>query len=455
MSITAFSARSLELNPISQTGNIGPGEYETQTSRKIKKTPIPFGSTTRRDLWNIESTPIGPGSYEPKTPSLKVKGVSNFSLESTRKYFDDNENTPSPADFSNQIQWGQKRKPTKTFRPKQIPIREIPTPKRPQTPGPGQYDTTRDPVTRGTNFSKSLSPQRPPVKTSENPGPGYYTVVGHTLSSRSYSIPNNPRKLWGDIPDNREMLPHTAWNPEIFPGRPFGSSTKRDLDWGLPTDNPGPADHVSINFLKGKSRGKRRGKKNISFERGIYTDIPQDNPGPGFYETNRPQVDRHHSDFAQSPKKELFHSSSTPGPGYYETEFRDEIYKKRKLQHPNTEFLGEKQRDCLTNPEPGPGPKFNTRTESRNGSKFSKTPRFTDDKYLSGKFNENPSPDSYNIDRSITTPGAYISKIPNRFDSKIESTLGPGSYEPKYDSMVKPSYNVKFDPQMIKKRKKP
>lgn len=458
MSITSTQDRGFDLALHTTSEIVGPGSYNISKSHAPEETIFPFGTTTRRDLWNLPETgPAGPGYYEPKKAKRSVSTLSNFALESGKRgNFLELPDTPSPADYVKQVQWGAKKQPISA----RVPVYRKdppPPPQRPITPGPCDYDTAKDPKTNGAVFSASKSPQRDPQLYNGIPGPADYNVTQVT----GLSVPVRPSpvfqskkrgELW-EYPDyDATMVAHPEWKRDIHTGRPFGANQKRELDWKI-VHTPGP------DVYDPKTPRSAKPKKNVgSFgsTREMYKPNKDDKPGPGYYNQTTKKK-KGVSTIPRAKKPELWTIVETPSPNQYREFVQDDLKKKRIKRISSPAFKGPVERDCLTNREPNPGPAFHVKVKNQKGVReFAKAHRFADDEYIGNtKFPNSPGPADFTIE--ISNPlkpahGGYINRTPNQNKNREDNpNVGPGSYGEVKCEMIKNSYNVRFDPELNRK----
>lgn len=470
MSITSQAPRNFHFEAPSTPNVVGPGAYEHRSCfTPSKKSRIPFGTTTRRDLWNIPDgqEDVGPGRYEPRPASRSPSCLTNINLESKREYFIDTQQNPSPADHAPIQNWGKKRPRTGlTNRPRQLRALSPPPPApKPELPGPGSYDLINNEIDtkHACAFSASRSPQREPAKYNGIPGPGSY---GKTTDSRDNSTNKNPspafkckdkRIIFNNPVNDSVMQNHIAWMPEIFEGRPFGSNTSRELDWKSPgKESPGPAIH--------SSQSKRTfTKQTLAFgsDRVTYPDSLIENPGPGYYDKCDKSSSKSKSklpSFGKAPRGDLWNVKITPSPGQYEENVAEKIERCVILRTASPAFKDRSERYksyVKEDPNPGPGVYFAKQPSKKHYSKFNRDVRFRDDNFVGPmKMNDSPSPANYTVETETTRKRIVGGQKVNarRFEkSPQNSKVGPGKYGKLECDMVHPSYNVKFDPELKKK----
>lgn len=465
MSITSQAPRNIQFDSKTTPEIVGPGSYEYRACiSPAKRSRIPFGTTTKRDLWNLPDGEenLGPGSYEAvqyRSPTC----LTNIQFESQRKYFVDNLQGPSPADHSNIQNWVKQRPKTGlTNRPKMRALSPPPPPPNPTLPGPGAYNLLSNEIdTRHvSSFSKSKVPQREPAKYNGVPGPAKYGDIDNyetifASKPQSPAFKNREKRNVFTNPVNDGTMPnHIAWMPEIYEGRPFGSNLPRVLDWKSPgSDSPGPVVY--------SSQSKRPiSKNNVGFGASRVEKVDT-NPGPGFYDTDNETLGKQKNKlptFRKARRQELWDINITPSPGQYENNLQDKIERCVVIRTASPAFKDRSSRYKFMVPEdpnPGPGGYFANKPEKVHYSKFNKDQRFPKDSYVGKeKINDSPSPANYTVETETTkkrTVGGQKVKA-MRFDSGPKNTkVGPGRYGKVNCEMIRPSYNVKFDPELKKK----
>ena len=466
MSITSLAPRDTNLTKPGTPDTVGPGNYEYRSCfTPPKKSRIPFGSTTRRDVWNIPDgyEGIGPGTYNNDTMKRPPTCLADFKLESRRIYFVDNEQKPGPADHGIVYQWGQQRLRTGlSNRPRMRTHNPPPPQPKPEQPGPGSYNLMYDSIDmqHACAFSASRSPQREPARYNGVPGPGAYGTIGE-VENRPPSPAfrsKDKRKPFMNPVNDATMQNHVAWMPELFKERPFGGNADRDLNWGAAgRDSPGPAAHSVVD--------KKTFKKQVNpfgSDRVTYPESYIKNPGPGTYEKDEKPVVKSKSklpSFGKSKRPELWGSNpETPGPSEYDPYSEEQIERSAVVRTPSPAFKDRSKRYEFMVPKqqnPGPGGYFAEKPPKKHVSKFNKDVRFREDNFC-GPFsmNDSPSPANYTVETPLTRKripgGAKMNS--SRFEKGPKNRkVGPGSYGIVGCEMLKPSFNVKFDPELKKK----
>ncbi|KAH0792904.1 sperm-tail PG-rich repeat-containing 2-like [Histomonas meleagridis] len=417
--------------------NVGPGSYDLDVHFKRYRKPIPFGSTTRRELFpNInENSNIDPGTYNPIIPNRSRSAQSIFKSHSKREYFQEYAQNPGPADYSSLCVWGKKhpsmQKRNISFTKKE----EEPT------PGPGSYSPHLPQNKNAYPFSLSRSPQREVMVYNGIPGPGrYYNESPQHKQTESPAFRNKQtRTIFKSEVNDSYMLEHTAWNIESPSNRPFGGLSKRDFNLGnTETDsNVGPGRYSPKEISKPKIN-----RSQFSTDRSTIFDVNDSNPGPGYYYDSEPQQPNHGLVIPREKRGELWNIQRTPSPGQYETNVADEMEKEHKNRIPNPAFKSKEARDCYQISD-GPGPKYNI--ESSNSKKH-QTPTFPRSKRFGDDRTDVPSPDSYmvhpNQRKSI---GGYITKGKRFAERKKSWVPSPDAYQNGNKcNLIHQSANVNF-----------
>ena len=447
MSITSKSYRNFTFGQSQTPDNVGPGMYNPNYKHNRYHAPIPFGSTTRRELFPTkeDESNIAPGMYDPVLqPRITRSSLCSIGKSSDRKYFVDNSNSPGPANYSQLSDWTKGvHKAPKTAIPEMVDSR-VPfdiTPLTNGMPGPGAYNaqsfTESD---KGVSFSQSRAPQREPVYDNGIPGPGAYNIKRNEIKN-----PSKPSPAFRGSTEERDIfdtkhaldgyfLEHKAWPAEEPTKRPFGGLVKRELQFIKKDGVPGPAKYSLPDPFKPKIVSKR---SDFGVDRDPYKGYPNNYPGPGFYETTK-----------ETPKgvvipkqgrTSLWNIQKGPSPAQYTVNEMDIIETKEKRRIANPAFKSSSKRDAWITKEPGPGPADYPRmpSESKNGFKFSKAKRFKS--YDNGV----PGPNSYEMPKE-KKPAHQIGRS-SVFKDRIDNTPGPGAYGVVQCEMYHPSYNVKLD----------
>jgi hypothetical protein len=142
----------------------------------------------------------------------------------------------------------------------------------------------------------------------------------------------------------------------------------------------------------------------------------------------------------------------TPDPGQYEIGVSEELAVKKKLRTPNSVFKSPiDDRDILTNREGNPGPQYRIQAQKGKGvGQFGRSERWKADEYVGVKYGSGPPPGAYELDLDIRKIDVGERTFPRsrRMQERTDSGLDPGKYETRKRSFVKPSFNVKYDPDL-------
>lgn len=446
MSITSTQPRQFSWAVSSTPENVGPGLYDPTAPHGRYHAPIPFGTTARRDTFSSfdHSYSVGPGSYNPSAPARARSSLSNFSLSSERKYWEFRDPTPSPADYSSLCVWGSRPRPRPNPLNRPIPPREaFDTQDSAELPGPGSYSPQLSPNTRGSGFSLSRSPQREPLDFGKAPGPADYSI-SRDIGKPPPGIDTSPvfrsrqrREIFPRADYDGTMLDHVAWPAEPQSKRPFGGLTKRFMNMtvGETPAGVGPGAYSPETKRRKASRGCTFGAPRSALS-------ASEGPGPGYYVDKRNERGAS-AVISRAPRTELWvQHEDAPGPGQYHTDESERLSRRAKMRTGSPAFKDKAVREGLVAKE-GPGPAAYTTKVA--GKKdwvvFPKAPRFGSDGEVS------PGPGDYDDAREVHTTGGLIPQA-SRFSKQKKSTgPGPDSYQngDKCD-MIKPSFNVKFDP---------
>ncbi|EAY05540.1 hypothetical protein TVAG_318950 [Trichomonas vaginalis G3] len=445
MSITTKTSRNFTFAQHTTDENVGPGLYDPKYTHYRYKAPIPFGSTTRRELFpNLEkeSNPA-PGMYDPNIPILTGSAFAKIS-KSDRKYFEDEKKNPGPGAYTIDADWtrGVHKNP-KADIPENVNTR-VPFDDdivKADLPGPGAY-TAQEAKSYSIqgSFSYSRAPQREPVVDNGIPGPGQYNI------DRKIKISDKPspffrakdkRDIFGDqVVYDSYMLEHKAWPAAKMTKGPFGGNTKRTIPYITDNGIPGPGKYMLPDGMVKKKVSKRG---DFGIDRQPYSGYPVNVPGPGYYETSKSTIVHTGGVIPKATKREIWQRQYGPAPGDYDITFNSQIEQLEKRRIPNPDFKSSIDRDCLVNKEPNPGPAaYGVRNATSSlGIKFGKGKRFGKDD------TDVPAPDTYTLP-SAKRPSASVSRSVRFRDSK-SITPGPGEYGVVQCEMYKPSFNKTLD----------
>ncbi|OHT08705.1 hypothetical protein TRFO_04777 [Tritrichomonas foetus] len=454
MSITSFEPRNFSFAMKTTPDNLGPGIYNPDAKFQRYKAPIPFGSTTRRELFpQKDDYSVGPGDYEPQLQVRSRSANAQFSLSSDRKYFEDNAKNPSPADYAPITVWGQRKyssklsysKPPK-YASHEPPKNSTETP----LPGPGQYDPKVERSKKASLFSLSRAPQREPVYYNGVPGPAAYTIENPNPNEGKQQSAVFRTKMKREIFNTKDktdgyMLEHKAWPAVPMTMGPFGGRTKRILNYG-PVETPetvGPGAYEP----KFQVQKPKINRGTFGVDHDLLDGIPKSNPGPGYYGGTTEFQKAPSGAMARAERPDIWNPKITPSPGQYEPYETESIQRKSLMKIGNPAFKNKEERDCLTNKQPNPGPAaYAVKVASSQGKKFPKGPRFTKKNYVGTQnMNDAPSPANYTIEPEGKQKHGFVFTKGNRFHQKDQEIPAPDSYQrPTKDSLVKHSWNVQF-----------
>lgn len=464
MSITSTEARHFSFAVKTTPDNVGPGMYNINVKPQRYRAQIPFGSTTRRDLFPELREPVtgpGPGDYNPSDLSVRARSASScFSLGPDRKYFQDEKNTPAPCAYSSLAVWAAPKyvAPMNTRKPVLKDREPFQNATDPALPGPGQYNPQKPEKQHGVAFSASRAPQREPVYFNGIPGPAEYNI-DRSLTESS-KIPGVKQSAMFRSKDRRDIFPkaqhdatmlnHTAWRAETPTKRPFGGLAKRSVDF-VTTETPdtiGPGSYNIVEVPKQRTNHCNFGADGPSY----VAQLAQDNPGPGYY-VSVPKT-RNQGLLPRAKKPDLWAADIKygPSPGQYNITEGSEYERKAQLRIANPAFKDKEERDCLTNKAANPGPAaYYARVPSRNTAKeFSKAPRFTEKTYVGNEqISDTPAPSQYGFAEKPTKSLGGVMSRASRFGKQKKSSVpGPDAYQDADKcNMIKQSFNVRFDPK--------
>ena len=460
MSITTFRPRNLTLSTSSTPDNIGPGVYFPEATFSRYRAPIPFGSTTRRELFPEidERNQVGPGSYEPHLQVRSRSANTNFALSSDRKYFEQKDDNPGPAEHSNLIVWGPTHRMSKSSFSGRIreDERSIIKNERSPVPGPGSYDPKVERSSKAALFSMSRAPQREPVYFNGMPGPANYTINRDGPKSKdktpSAVFNSKTKRETFNTKDKADgyMLEHKAWPAVPISMGPFGGTAKRELNYGnhdTPV-NVGPGAY-NPKFTPDRPKMKRG---DFGVDHDFLDSVTVTNPGPGYYFDSQQKNKIAMGLISKSERPDIFPPSEFPGPANYDPYETEDISRKSLMKIPNPAFKNKEVRDSLVNKQKIPGPAaYNIKINSKgpsNGHRFPKAPRFSKKNYVgSMNINDSPSPANYTIEPEGTKESVrgYSFNKSGRFSSSANNNPSPDSYNTsKPNPLLKQTFNVNF-----------
>jgi hypothetical protein len=221
MSITSFAPRTMDWGPGGTPDTVGPGAYDVQSvveTRYGRK--VPFGSTTRRELFRAPEYEVGPGVYDTSTGVITQPG-HNFGMESDRRYFEDLHGSPSPAAYTVEASKPfMQRRSAPTTRSSMVGVREVVD----ALYLPRQQQKVYVPA-----IGASRVAQRSPVVDNGVPGPGKYSQTegwaGRAVTSVFRS--EAKRSVFQDVAFDATVLGPQPWKIASEGGGGFGSRAPR------------------------------------------------------------------------------------------------------------------------------------------------------------------------------------------------------------------------------------
>jgi hypothetical protein len=179
------------------------------------------------------------------------------------------------------------------------------------------------------------------------------------------------------------------------------------------------------------------------------------NPGPGSYDKPPAPVKHVGQGMKAVREANLWDVKITPAPGQYEENVAEQLAKCVLLRTGSPAFKDRAVRGH-ERVEPGPGPAFKPKLPKTAAAKFPKQERFTETNFCgTQKLSQVPAPAEYSVDTETTrkrvTGGEMMSR--SRFARETRKpTVGPGTYGEFSCEMIKPSFNVAFDPGLKRNR---
>lgn len=440
--------------------DIGPGTYNVElTIGNKKKQKAPFGAKTNRNIFEkpkFEAPPVGEYNLPPGS-SLCITSV--FHSRSPRKYFNPID-TPSPAQYGSIKDWSRKEKKKYRGKPKPAKI--------PLTGFVGQANVT--------GFAPNEEGEWQPLKVAVQPenaiGPGSYNPKiqsrsVHTSPIGTYQDRNFFNQSRDKIPGpgayspnfvNKKMkttisrlsregekqstpfnvVPQTEWVTGKKESPAFKSASKRGIFTDLPQDTPGPTAYAPR--IK-TSPEIERGTVDtcFGFRQNRNTFTINDNPGPGQYTSQVNWVKGHKSALSRSKSPDFFAASTTPGPGAYEV--LNAGRPTTAMAKSSAPFASKTKRE-LRKIDSNPGPGEYTPQFAYDNEKIPPMIRGTEygESWIDPEKIDNPGPDAYQrIDKDERRPLTIPTS--KRFNDKKDETPGPGAYNLKHGSFYIPSRN--------------
>jgi hypothetical protein len=187
----------------------------------------------------------------------------------------------------------------------------------------------------------------------------------------------------------------------------------------------------------------------------MYKPDKPESPGPGYYGRREDGAKTSARSGNRADRGELWEIIESPEPDKYDKYLAERIKEQRKRRVPSPPFkAGPDDRDVLTNKEPNPGPAFRVRVGKKRGVRqFGRAGRSRGDGEYAGEvLPESPGPAEYSPRLGDKSQGTIGRSIVFEFPTDTDR-ISPASYQDGDSKMVKPSYNVKFDPDLKKRRK--
>lgn len=459
-SLWGLSTERVFTNVIKNTPeDIGPGKYDVGlTIGNKKKSKAPFGAKTNRIIFEqpkFEPPPVGEYDLPPGS-SLSITSV--FHSCSPRKYFNPSD-TPSPAQYGSLKDWSYKQK--KKYHPKPKPA------KIPLTGFVGQQNVSGfapneegewQPLKVATQSENAIGPgyynpkdlkksvHTSPIGTYQDrdyflqsrdnvPGPGAYSP--HFVNKRMKTTISRVTRDADKPTTPFNVVPQSDWVKGKTESPAFKSTSKRGIFSDIPQDTPGPTAYAPR--IK-TSPDIERGNVDTCFgyRQSRNTFTINDNPGPGQYSSNVKWIKSHKSQLSRSKSPDFFTAPNTPGPGAYEENVRPSTTLNKKT---SPSFASRTKR-VLRKIEDGPGPADYTLQYPGDNEKIPPMIRGTEygEAWIEPSKLDNPGPDAY---QSIESNGPRPLTIPTskRFSEKKDDTPGPGAYNLKHGSFYIPSKN--------------
>jgi hypothetical protein len=347
----------------------------------------------------IESSP-GPAMYNPNDLPTRPKSPSyKFNSETREKIIKDD--NPSPTSYNIDTKekgplwsFGTEKRETKTIE---------------KAPGPGQY-TPQETQFHSTAPIFPTSSRTSITKPNESPGVGTYEIRSEKPEGPQFTMGVKPlEKIQESTPAPNFYHPETgdkATRPKS-PEYKFGTEKRENL---LKETFPAPGDYdVQIKDKGYQWKFSSEPRDHLQFEQ---------TPGPGFYsprESNKPGFA-----YTTSERPALSKALDTPGVGTYEVKeinqgvgysITGRPVEKIRESSPGPGAYSKEAGDLATRPK---SPSYRFGTESR-------------EQIIK---NENPSPNTYNIEPKEKGP-TWVFSTGERNIKKLEKVPGPGEYSPK------------------------
>jgi hypothetical protein len=188
--------------------------------------------------------------------------------------------------------------------------------------------------------------------------------------------------------------------------------------------------------------------------RDIYKKEVAKSPGPAHYGDGWKEVKRKRKSGSRTERGDIWDvRRRAPDPGHYEFGVDEALAVKRKRKRATPEFKSPiDDRDILTSREGVPGPQYMVVVKGGCGvGRFRRGVRWKDDEYIGDlKIVGGPPPGAYEVDRPNTSREPTFSRMSGRRgQQEVGSGLDPAVYQRNQgSSFVKPSYNVRLDPEL-------
>lgn len=284
--------------------NLGPGSYNPKEKKFKKDREVEF---MRRTTLTSETLSPGPGAYDDKFSSVKVRGDLANTMRSTKERNFDN-GKPSPGQYNPKYS-STKRRPSSYYLPREPKMKFNPG----NNPGAGDYQINDKLTSKHYGTGKfSEKPSIHQVKARKIPAVGEYNIANDmkkgqgniTFDGERGKIKNNnPAPGQYDVKHDIE-----SWNR-----REYGSTVhpKRKRFLSANTISPSPNKYTP-----------KKAEKNLTFTinpKQLYSNA-NGVPGPGSY--NTPEVEKFKKktgaqDFTNLPKPHNRKEKQTLGPGSF------------------------------------------------------------------------------------------------------------------------------------------
>ncbi|OHT02602.1 hypothetical protein TRFO_07012 [Tritrichomonas foetus] len=455
------SGRNFNFSQSSTPARVSPCSYtiESAPPAKPKKKRDNKSFRPRETLPPPDFITPGPGSYDDSktfiTSTSRPESSFFLSRSIRNTYFSNSQGKaiPSSADHGRITEWGQRKPITQLpHHPKKYK-REIKKEQTcnylddqgrmiyvkeekhdPEDIGPGSYD--QDVYSNSRACIMCVNPR----STGENwarktdaPSPDTYVV--------EYSDSRLPVSIKGAYDSkNKSYVIDALTNPpkdKIVkrPNSVFLSRVPRDI-FEAPKDKiPGPDEHSQLDYGKKKPHIY----KGLAFgSKAVRTDRPNITPGPADYHIQSPkrQSTMTSQFVSRSQKKPLLESTpENVGPGSYNLRREQKI----KPQQSPAFIDGIKREGNDDNGNPSPDA-YTLRYKKDIDATFINTRYPKKGDWIYESMSEAPSPEKYNVERSLGGPSYAFPKTKENKTRK-KDPIGPGTYETNTSSVIHRSYN--------------